>query len=117
MIKFRLYKNGFSWPIILTEKGWIWGEIKIFSFKGRLRVLRKIFLIPKRNKKDSLNEIFVEYYSPKDFLLIIDNAYNILSFYLNNISPIDMVCRNIESLASSLNLLKEYLEEINYGGK
>jgi len=115
MIKIKQYSNGFSWPIILIDKGWIYGEIKMISIKRRVRVVRKIFLISKRNKR--MEEIFVEYYSPRDFMIILDNAYKIISYYLDKKHPIDIVYRDIESLISSLNLFRKYLEEIDYGGR
>ena len=113
-INLRWFKNrkGFSWVIALTGTGIIKASLRLVNTRKGLRVVRSIYLVPKRGSEEQSKEIFSEYYDTSSFMEILNNATILVNQYNSNMNPLQRALLDVSKIVENLESIKKTLEEV-----
>jgi len=120
-INLKWFKNrkGFSWVIALTGSGVIKASLKLVNTRRGPRVVRSIYLIPKRGSEEQSREMFSEYYDIPSFMEILNNAITLVNQYDLSVNPLQRALLDVSKVVESLENVRKALEEVisNAGNK
>ncbi len=105
-------RKGFSWVITLTGNGVIKASLKIVNTRKGPRVVRTIYLVPKRASEEKAHELFSEYYDIQSFMELLNHAYTLISSHSPNIDPIVQVIVDLSKVVETIQNVKKTLEEV-----
>ena len=105
-------RRGFSWVISVTGAGIIKASLRIINTRKGLRIVRSIYLIPKRASEFEAQEIFSEYYDVYSFMEILNNTLTLITPLSSEIDPLRQVLIDISKIVESLENVKKIIEEV-----
>ena len=108
------FKNGrgFSWVVAVTSSGIFKASLKLVTTRRGPRIVRTLYLIPKRGREDGAREVFTEFYDPVFFKRILDAAETLASPLLTGSDPLRRAVSEIARVSETLNLILKNLEEV-----
>lgn len=108
------FKNGrgFSWVVAVTSSGIFKASLKLVTTRRGPRIVRTLYLIPKRSREYDAKEIFIEFYDPISFKRILDAAETLTSPLLTKSDPLKQAVSEIARVSETLNLIMKNLEEV-----
>jgi len=113
-INLKWFKNrkGFSWVIVLSGSGIIKASLRVVNTRRGLRVVRSIYLVPKRGTEEQSREIFSEYYDVTSFMEILNNAITLVNQNDLNVNPLQQILLDVSKVVESLENVRRTLKEV-----
>ena len=118
-LKIKWFENrkGFSWIVSLTGSGIIKASLKVVNTRKGLRIVRTLYLIPKRATEERAHELFTEYYDIPSFMELLNHAYTLISSFSNNLDPLTQVVVDLSRVLETIQNVKKVIEEVVENGK
>ncbi len=115
----RWFKDGrgFSWVVTLTGSGAIKASLRVVSTRRGLRVVRSIYLVPKRGSDECARELFVEYYDLPSFMEILNSAMSLVSQHSSEVEPLQQALVSLSRAVETLESARRVLEEVVSGAR
>ncbi|RLE55624.1 MAG: hypothetical protein DRJ40_07830 [Thermoprotei archaeon] len=120
---------GFTWTIGIVGTGILRGRVRRVSTRNGVRIVRSVYLVPKRSLRDDAGEeLLTEWYEPQEFSKLVDAELKLLSIVLEErsrsgdpVQEIKLALADLEKLLNQVALLKARLEKllevVSYGRK
>jgi len=113
-INLKWYKNrkGFSWVIALSGSGIIKASLRMVNTRRGPRIVRSIYLVPKRSSEEHSREMFSEYYDITSFMEILNNAIVLVNQHELSVNPLQRALIDVSKVVESLENVRRVLEEV-----
>ena len=115
-VKWLENKLGFTWSVgIAPNEGIIKAKVQIVNTRNGLRVIRSLYIVPKRGSNEEVKELFTEWYTIDEFSSIVNAELILLSQFVNPKSnDMSWILSQIDYVIQVLSHVKSKLGEI-YG--
>jgi len=99
--------NGFTWNIMLTEKGALKGRLEVIPSRKDYLIKRVILLVPKRSMHKTI-EIFSETYTVGDFSILLEAELMLLKGITTN-HDISSILSELEKVKMKIDFIEKFL--------